>query len=265
MDLEKFCELSQLPCVQEMSSHTDKEVMKGYIFPKEVRGGRDDKIWEALWKGLCHTYILCTVTCYSFLARSNLISFQSAFSYAETLLNCNLITTQRLKNDLFLLSWCSVNVQSACNPYCILQSRAIACHLQEACQNPPLCIVSEPGNLNMYCCLSNFPKCCYVFWAMVRLCLYLPQPWAWEHGKKRGKIIMGKKNRRKMFALETASIGIQSDFKAGVRVCPQPLHMGTQMPVKVDSSWAGWSFLVKSLWRQIEERRKGERKKRWQM
>lgn len=44
MDLVKFCELSQMPCVQEMSSHTDKEVMKGYIFPKEVRGGRDDKI-----------------------------------------------------------------------------------------------------------------------------------------------------------------------------------------------------------------------------
>lgn len=119
----------------------------------------------------------------------------------------HLITTQRLKNDLFLLNWCSVNVQSACNPYCILQSRAIASHVQEDCQNPLLCIVSESGNLNMYCSLSNFPKRCYVFWVMVRLCLYLPQPWAWEHGKKR---IMGKKHRSKIFALETASIGIQT-------------------------------------------------------
>lgn len=88
MDLVKFCQLSQLPCVQEMSSHTDKEVMKGYIFPKEVRGGRDDKIWEALGKELCHAYILHSVMYNFFLAHRNLISFQLAISYAENLLSC---------------------------------------------------------------------------------------------------------------------------------------------------------------------------------
>lgn len=142
--------------------------------------------------------------------------FPVSFLICRKSTNLHLITTQRLKNDLFLLNWCSVNVQSACNPYCILQSRAIASHLQEACQNPLLCIVSEPGNLNMYCSLSNFPKCCYIFWGRVRLCLYLPQPWAWEYGKKKGKRIMGKRTEVRCSHWKLQVLVYRpSDFKVG--------------------------------------------------
>lgn len=158
-----------------------------------------------------HTYILCSYCCV-------FISFQlSEIWFLPTQLSlcinssklC-LITAQRLKNDLFFLNWCSVNVQSAFNPYCKLQSKERASHLQEACQNTLFCIVSESRNLNMYSSLSNFPKCCYVFWGMVRLCLYLSQPWAWEHWKKKGKIIMGRRTEVRCFPLKTASTSTQA-------------------------------------------------------
>lgn len=160
------------------------------------------------------------------------------------------------------MNWCSVNVQSACNPYCISQSKTIATHLQKACQNPLFCIVSESGNLNMYSSLSNFPKCCYVFCGMVRLCLYLLQPWAWEHWKKKGKRIMAK-NRSKIFPTGNCKYWYYklSDFKVGGPCSALTYRQPNAW--KADGDWAGCNCLVKAFWRGGEGRRTEERKKRW--
>lgn len=161
----------------------------------------------------------------------------------------------------FFLKWCFAHVQSACKPYCILQSKAIASHLQEACQNPLFCIVSESGNVNMYCSLSNLPKCYYVFCGVVRLCLYLPQPSAWELWKKKGKRIMGKRSRSKVFPIGNASICIRAAWFQSWS--PSSAITYSQTPGKADSDWTGCNHLVKPFWKEGEGRRKVERKKRW--
>lgn len=161
------------------------------------------------------------------------------------------------------MNWCSVNVQSACNnPYCILQSKAIASHLQEACQNSLFCIVSESGSLNMYSRLSNFPKCCYVFCVMVRLCLNLPQPWAWEHWKRKGKRIMWKKNRSKMFPIGKCKYWYTGCLISKLGAHSQLLHIGSPMSGKAGSDLVGCNGLIKPFWRGGEGRRKEGRKKR---
>lgn len=74
----------------------------------------------------------------------------------------------------------------------------------------------------------------------------------------------GKEEQKQDVPLGTASTGIEAArFQSWGPILSDYTY--SQMPGKADSDWTGCNHSVKTFWRGGEGRRKGERKKRWQM